>query len=236
MTTHDVHLKSWPDRPHRAAIRWRTIFVSGAVACVATTTLQSAAVAAPAVDNGGFETGDFASWTTVDKGNGEWKVSKGRTSPVSGFRIPGPPEGAWQAVADQGGPGAHVLYRDIDVGGTPVELHLTLWYRNRVSRFFTPPELRPVKDSRRNQQFRVELISPTAWLRSVAADDILATVLRTRRGDVTKLGPKVFTQDLSAFVGQTVRLRIVEVDNQGNFQAGVDDVQLVDLPSAAPTP
>jgi hypothetical protein len=183
------------------------------------------------LDNGGFETGDLTAWQSANSGNGTWSVDKGTTSPMSGFRIPAPPEGVWQAVADQGAPGAHVLYRDIVVGADPVELDLTLWYRNRAGRFFTPPELFPLRDPRRNQQLRVDLVKPTAPLRSMADRAILANVFRTKKVDANRMPPTLLHADLSSFVGTTVRLRVVEVDNQGNFQVGADNAQLVDLPT-----
>src|SRR4051794_10539344 len=70
-----------------------------------------------ALPNGGFETGTLAHWRVSEVGNdGEgWSADRGTTSPVVGFPIPGPPQGMWQAVSDQSGPGSHVLYRDIRV-------------------------------------------------------------------------------------------------------------------------
>jgi hypothetical protein len=225
MKTHDAHRQ----------VRWRAALAGGVAACLATTIMQgsaSAGPAAPVLGNGGFETGNLAGWATADKGNaGVWTADKGDRSPISGARIPRPPEGGWQAVADQVGPGSRILYRDIVIGAGPVELDLTLWYRNRATRFFTPRELKPLAVSKPNQQLRIDLIKPTARIRSMAGEDILANVFRTRRGDANRIAPTPVQKDLSAFEGQTVRLRIAEVDNQGNFQVGVDGVHLVDLPS-----
>jgi hypothetical protein len=212
--------------------RW-TAVAGGVLACAVMTAVPYAASAAatvPQLDNGGFESGTLSSWASNEKGGaGEgWSADQGRAAPVSGLRIPAPPEGEWQAVADQTGPGSHILYRDIVVGTDPLELDLTLWFRNRAGRFFTPQTLAP--GSKRNQQLCIDLMKPTARIRSMAADDILATVFRTERGDTTSLAPTSLHQNLTPFAGQTVRLRIAEVDNQSFFQVGVDDVRPAPLP------
>jgi len=182
----------------------------------------------PALANGGFETGTLARWHTADVGfTGDgWSVAGGTVSPVSGFTVPAPPQGRSQAIVDQTGPGLHLLYRDIraddDTG-----LRLTLWYANRAGVFFTPRSLEAFSEP--NQQLRVDLVRPTAQLRSMKASDILATIFRTRVGAPAQIAPRVLRRDLSRFEGRTVRLRIAEVDNQFFFQAGVDAVRLVDI-------
>jgi hypothetical protein len=49
---------------------------------------------------------------------------------------------------------------------------------------------------------------------------------RTRRGDPRTTEPTKVSENISRFAGRTVRLRLVEVDNQGNFSAAVDAVKL----------
>jgi len=249
MNAHDVPLQPRSDRqdrpstgtrgerggPGRSAAaarsrRWRARLVGGLVACAAATFLPysaSADVTTPTLDNGGFETATMSGWMVSEKGEAGdgWSVVSGRRSPVNSFRIPAPPEGAWQAVTDQGGPGSHVLYRDLVVGTEhPVQLTLRLWFNNRSGVFVTPPTLGAWRKA--NQQLRIDLVAPSAPIRSLAADDVLATVFATGRHGMLRLTPTVLHRDLTAFAGQTVRLRIAEVDNQGFFQVGVDDVQL----------
>jgi hypothetical protein len=206
------------------------------VAALAATPSAASAQVAPLLPNGGFESGTLEHWRTSEWGTpGDgWSAGTGTASPLTRHVIPAPPRGSWQAVVDQTEAGSHVLFRDIVV--TPeLGLVLTLWYRNRATRFITPQTLGPFV--RPNQQLRVDLIRPEARLRSMAAEDILATVFRTRVGAPRWSAPRVFRRDLSRFAGQTVRLRIAEVDNQGFFQAGVDGVRLVDVSgTAASTP
>ena len=208
--------------------RW----VAGAAALLAVSLLTtgtvtaSADVAGPTLPNGDFEAGTLTAWHVSERGalEGGWSADQGTRSPVTDRRIPAPPQGTWQAVVDPAGPSSHVLYRDISVTEQNLRLRMDLWYRNRADRFFTPPTL---GIERRNQQLRVDLIRPGAALRSMAADDILATVFRTRVGDPLRMDPRVVGRDLSRFEGRTVRLRVAVVSTQFIFNAGVDAVRLV---------
>ena len=201
------------------------------VAALAAAPAAASAQVAPVLRNGGFESGTLEQWVTSERGEpGDgWSAATGTVSPLSEFTIPAPPRGSWQAVVDQTDPGSHVLYRDIDVTGE-LELVLTLWYRNRATRFITPRTLGAFVQP--NQQLRIDLVRPTAPVRSMADEDLLATLFRTRVGAPLRIAPRVLRRDLSRFAGQTVRLRIAEVDNQGFFQAGVDAVRLVDVSAA----
>ena len=198
------------------------------------------AVAAPAASatgnaivNGGFETGSLSGWGHApghpfSAGHG-WFALSGRISP-SGFTIPGPPSGRFQAVSDQIGPGSNTLFQTFRVPAHAT-LSLTLWYRNRAGVFFSPRMLVP--DAARNQQLRITLTRPDAGLYSLKPADVLGTVFATEPGDPASLGPKQIHYDLSALAGQLVRLRVTEVDNQFYFQVGVDNVTVSDGSSSS---
>jgi hypothetical protein len=102
--------------------------------------------------------------------------------------------------------------------------------------FFTPNTLDDNVNP--NQQARVDIITTTANPFSVAPADVLLNVFQTQVGDPLISGYTMQTTDLSAFLaghqGQTLRLRFAEVDNQGNFQFGVDRVVLSFGPSPSP--
>ena len=206
--------------------------ISGIAVLAALATLGIGNVSAVAagetleLENGDFETGTLAGWRVSERGGDEdgWSVTGESQSPLSGYPIPAPPQGEWQAVVDQTGPGSHVLYRDIAVTEQVARLRMQLWYRNGADRFITP---RTLWFKKRNQQLRIDLVSPDAKLRSMDADDILATVFRTRVGDPRRMAPRGVGIDLTPYDGETVRLRIAEVDNRGNFLVGVDAVRLV---------
>jgi hypothetical protein len=223
-----AHMQRFEWCPSRWVARLSAVAM---VAALAAAPAAASAQVAPVLRNGGFESGTLGQWLTSERGEpGDgWSAATGTVSPLSEYTIPAPLRGSWQAVVDQTERGSHVLYRDLDVTGE-LGLNLTLWYRNRASRFITPQTLGPFV--RPNQQLRLDLVRPTAPVRSMADEDILATLFRTRVGAPLRIAPRVLRRDLSRFAGQTVRLRIAEVDNQGFFQAGVDAVRLVDLSAA----
>jgi hypothetical protein len=80
-----------------------------------------------------------------------------------------------------------------------------------------------------NQQFRVDVLAPTAAADSMAEADIRATVFETRPDAPARRAPAPIRYDLSPWAGQTVRLRIVSVNNQAVMRAGIDNVRLVPI-------
>jgi hypothetical protein len=193
------------------------------------------------VINGGFESGDFTGWTHLNQAGsaGDWFVDSGTTSPMNNYAIPAPPEGTFAAVTDTNSPGSHVLYQDLVLeAGSTHTLNFTLYYANQAFSFASPDSLD--KDVFPNQQYRVDVIDPTADPFSVDPADILATLFRTMPGDPLAMTPTDMTADLSTFAGQTVRLRFAQVDNQGVFNGAVDDVfletNLIALPPPPPPP
>ncbi|MGH9941600.1 MAG: SBBP repeat-containing protein, partial [Pyrinomonadaceae bacterium] len=177
-------------------------------------------------ENLNFESGDFRGWNVVNNcGTGSWNVYTGTTSPISNQEIAAPPEGTFAATTDQTGAGTHLLYRDFTLAaGQTHTLSFNLSYRNRAQAFTTPDTLNC--QSPANQQYRVDIVNPDAPVDSISAGDILATVFRTNVGAPLTLDPTGFNFDLTPFAGRTVRVRFAEVDNQGFFQASVDDVRL----------
>jgi hypothetical protein len=207
-------------------MRTRLLVVVLAVGVAAFGLVPSVSSAATVV-NGGFETGNFTGWTVVNQsgGSGNWFVYTGTTSPLSGFTITPPPEGTHAAVSDQTNPGSHVLYQDVALeAGFAHTLSFELYYENRAGVFASPATLD--FNGGANQQYRVDVLRPTAPVTSVAPGDILATVFQTNPGDPASLAPTSISFDLSAFAGTTVRIRFAEVDNGGIFQASVDDVAI----------
>jgi hypothetical protein len=175
--------------------------------------------------NSDFETGDISRWTPANQPIGlvNWFVYSGTTSPLSGHKIAAPPSGNFAATTDQFGPGSHVLYRDIHLKrNMKHELSFYLYYHNFADRFFTPNTLSYTVD--RNQQYRVDLLKPSANPFSVKPNAILRTLFRTKVGDPNKLAPQRRTYNISQYAGDTVRLRFAEVGNQFYFLASVDKV------------
>jgi D-alanyl-D-alanine carboxypeptidase len=188
-----------------------------------------------------FESGTLAGWTLDRRDSGSWfTYQDGRKAPdptqTNAFRpflMPNPPQGKFAAVSDSPRPGMQLMYRDIKLEG-PVMLELTVFYSNGLdglsgysSRFVSPRTL--ALNAGPNQQFRVDLLAPTAAADSMAEADLRATVFETRPDAPSRLGPTPIRYDLSPWAGQTVRLRIATALNQGLMRGGIDNVRLIPI-------
>jgi len=191
----------------------------------------SAAVAHDTAANWNFERGNLTGWHTRSRGSGAWYAYSDGTKPPNpketdpdvAFNVPGPPQGRYAAVTDMTAPGARILYRDVKLDGR-VKLTFTLFYDNAGE--FSSPDSLDFDGCAANQQFRVELMDPSAPAHSMAAKHALATIFKTAPGDPDKLDPRTVTFDLSAWAGKRVRIRFAQVDNRGPLRAGLDDVRL----------
>jgi len=214
-------------------MRIRGIVVGAVVAAVG---ISSLALAAPVnVPNGGFEEGSFANWQRFDRGGGGWQIY-GSIPRGDGPLVPLPPEGQNAALLTQEGPGVNILHRVLKLKKNAVnKMKFKLFYDNSANRFFTPGHFKfgggggmvPVRRglaAKPNQQLRVDLMDPKAKIKSLKEDDILATLLWTKRGDrlqrpYRSVKANMKKLDIDA---KRVRLRIAEVDNRGEFFVGVD--------------
>ena len=195
--------------------------------------LSGAALAAELVVNGGFETGDATGWTAVNMGSGggDFFIMSGTTTPINSFTVLPPPDGTYAAMTDQLGAGTHILYQDIAVpAGGSTQFSATIYLNNQAGAWIIGPGLDSTTTP--NQQFRVDIMNPAA-----AADDVGAGVLmnvyQTQPGDSSTLGYTTISADLSAYAGQTVRIRFAEVDNQFYLNTGVDQVSAISTVAAA---
>lgn len=185
------------------------------------------------ITNGDFETNNFGGWGIYSVGSGGWYTYSGTYSPSSYHTIAVPPQGNYAATTDQVGPGLHILYQDISVPTTGAyNLSFTLYYHNWAGEFHTQNSLSHTVYP--NQQYRVDIMDPAAPVNSVATGDVLANIFQTNVGDPTVLGPTPMNFDLSAFAGQTVRVRFASVQTVYFFNASVDDVQVTEI--VPPTP
>jgi CubicO group peptidase (beta-lactamase class C family) len=185
-----------------------------------------------------FESGGLAGWQAVGSGAGGWFVySDGseapdpeQSDPNAPFFVPDPPQGGFAAVTDMNGAGTRILYRDVGLDGR-FALRMTVFYEGSAP--FSTPDSLAFESSEPNQQFRIDLIDPTAPIDSVADGDVLVNVFRTSPADPTSLEPTAVSVDLSAWAGQTVRLRLAQTDNQGPLRAGVDNIRFQPIGAGA---
>ena len=203
------------------AIRRLLTFVTASVALLAVPSTAGAAT----VTNGGFETGSLSGWQTQNTGSG-WFAYSGTASPTNALPIAAPPQGSFAAVTDQVGQGTRILYQDVALEpGQTHALSLYVYYKSNS------PIAHPATDSLDyfvvpNQQYRIDVMKPSAPLTSINPADILLPIFRTATGDPTTLAPTMMTADLAPFAGQTVRLRFAEVDGAGYFNASTDAVSI----------
>lgn len=99
------------------------------------------------LENGGFETGDFTGWRTVNGGYGAWMINDGTFDPDGPEGTNAPVSGRYSAMTQQIGGGTHLLFQDVFI---PAEaLNATLSWSDRIRNhtpYFAP-----------NQIFRVEI-------------------------------------------------------------------------------
>jgi D-alanyl-D-alanine carboxypeptidase len=177
-----------------------------------------------------FESGALTGWRAVGGGSGGWFVytngskppDPARSDPNVPFDVPDPPQGRFAAVSDTNGPGTRILFRDVKLDGR-LRLHVSVFYAG-VGGFNSPNTL-AYDEPRANQQFRVDLVAPSAPIDSVAQGDVLANIFKTSAGDPDRREPSPVSVDLSRWAGQTVRLRLAVTDNNGPMRAGVDNIR-----------
>lgn len=185
--------------------------------------------------NGGFETGDLSGWTTFEAntvGDGIFRAAQGGSVlPLSGATAPTASAGDTLAISDMAAAGLRVLYQDITIP-TDAALSFDLWWNNAAGFWVNPGNMFP--NPFPNQHARIDLIALDAPLNTTDPDDIALSLVTLDEDDDTQSGDWRSQQfDLSAFAGQTLRLRIAEVDNQGPLYVGVDNFSLIPAPSSA---
>ena len=177
-----------------------------------------------------FETGTLTRWQIDRRGPGGWfAYSDGKTPPSPEFRdagtpfdVPQPPQGKFAAIAQHNGPGRFILYRDVMVDGR-YRLQLTVFYVNQGR--FSAATVSSRGAINEEQQFRIDLVSASAPVDSMAKDHVLATLFESKPGDPSRLAPAELTLDLTPWNGQVVRLRLAVGENQAPLHAGVDDIR-----------
>jgi CubicO group peptidase (beta-lactamase class C family) len=145
-----------------------------------------------------------------------------QSDPNAPFDVPDPPQGRFAAVTDMNGPGTRILYRDLRLKGH-FTLQATVFYTGTGP--FSSPATLAYDSPEANQQFRIDLVGPSAPIDSVAKGDVLANLFHTSPADPARRQPTEVRMDVSAWAGQAVRLRLAEADNQGPLRVGVDNIR-----------
>jgi hypothetical protein len=220
--------------------------LGGRLALIAGTLLLLAQpTAAATVVNGDFETGTLAGWTKAgipaSGESGGWFAYSGLNAPVSvegenaeGEKepriIPPPPQGNFAAITDERSSGTRILYQDVALESGMTHILSLTTYFNSAAPITVPMSGTLSPEEFGNQQYRIDVMKPSAPIDSVNPADILSTVFRTYNGDVDFSPPRFLTADLTPFAGQVVRLRVAEVDSLGYLNAGVDAISIQSVP------
>lgn len=185
------------------------------------------AVTQDLVANGEFKTGNFEGWQTANltQCEGNWAVYTGSVTPFTGNPILPPPAGSFAAVTDELAqePCSLLLYQDIEVpvNAGEVSCSAVVYVTNSIPQYIIGNglELSPNK----NQQYRVDLMDPEAPLFDTGAG-VIENLFQTVEGDPQSIGYTTIEFDLTAFAGQTVRLRAASVNNEGQLFSSLDEV------------
>jgi hypothetical protein len=216
---------------------WTTLFVAVLVAA-----LTPAGAVAANVVNGDFESGTLNGWhvhRVTEAGN--WFAYEGTDAPIGSKRpipadpVQAPPRGTHAATSDEANPDTLILYQDVALeAGSSHQLSLLAYYDTYGPIAVPEPNTLSVAEGvlggRDNQQFRIDVMKPDAPLESVDPADILRTVFAAKPKDPPTMAPTRLTANLSAFAGQTVRLRIASVATEEVFNAGIDAVSISSTP------
>lgn len=193
---------------------------------------------AATVVNGDFESGTLDGWHVHQVTEaGDWFAYKGTDAPIGSKRphpadpVQAPPQGAYAAISDEANPDTLILYQDIALeAGYSQQLSLLAYYDSYKPIAIPTPNTLSVDEAslagQKNQQFRIDVMKPDAPLESIGSADILRTLFVTKPGSPQKMAPTRLTANLSAFAGQTVRLRIANAVHEEVFNAGVDAVSI----------
>lgn len=211
--------------------RLKTAVLSAAIAVIACCGLLTASAGAANVVNGDFESGNLEGWSAYSStGEGAWFAY----AKEPGQGILAPTSGNWAAITEEVDPDTPILYQDVVLAPYATNtLTMTLYYASSAPIAIPTPNTLSVEapdPEFENQQYRVDVVKPTAPIESLNPTDILAAVFATKVGGPEEMGPTVFTTDLTPFAGQTVRLRLANAVFDGPFNAAVDNVSITSTP------
>jgi hypothetical protein len=203
-----------------------------ALAVVATCALMlPASAGAATVVNGDFETGSLSGWQVYNSTNaGNWFAFN--AAQAAEEEAPPPIAGSFSAYTAEEFPDTAILYQDVALEPFYThQLSLTAGYKSSAP-IVAPNSLAvgPLPGEPENQQLRIDVMKPTAPIESVNPEDILATLFANKTGDSQVMPPTQLTANLSAFAGQTVRIRVANAVGDSEFNTVLDNVAIVSTP------
>ena len=190
-----------------------------------------AGASAATVANGDFETGNLNGWQVYNSTNaGNWFAFN--AIQASEEKLPPPIAGNFSAYTTEEFPDTAILYQDVALEPFSThQLSLTAGYQSSTP-IVAPSSLAvgSLPRNPENQQLRIDVMKPTAPIESIEPADILATLFANKTGDSQVMAPTQFTANLSAFAGQTVRIRIANAVGDSEFNTVLDNVSIASAP------
>ncbi len=159
--------------------------------------------------NGDFEAGTLTGWRKESPTGKDFILNKGAYDPPGSDPVQPVFSGTVSVVATTGAPGAQALVQDLTI--PPTATSAVLSWADRI-RNYAPLFSHP------NQEFRVEIRDPDGSVR--------AELFSTRPGDPLLQDWTRRSADVSAFIGQTIRVAFVEADDLGLFNVHLDEIRL----------
>jgi hypothetical protein len=202
--------------------------------------IAAPASAAQLLTNGNFETGSYAGWTALaaPSANGSIQLSTpGTGTPQNSFPTPANAAGGnFYSVTDQGGPGAYALLQTFTVapGTTSLTLSFQQFVQTNAAFAVGLPDLNFVGPA--NQHARVDILTASSGAFSTSSIDVVANFYLGIDGAIGSTPYTAYSFNISSLAAGTYQLRFAQVDNQGNFNQGVDNVSIEAVSGAVPEP
>lgn len=196
---------------------------------------------ASSIPNGDFEKGNLSSWKDDSNGGGNWFVYKDSNrklpDPAGGATLP-KPFGKFAAALKQTNPGTNYLTHTLSVPAGASTLSVKLFWINAGA---PPPGFNSAQaaaagywafpgswstSGARIQYFKLDLVEPSAKGFTTRKSDILGTIFKPEIG-ATKArsgGWVTKTVDVTKFQGKRIKFRLVEGDNSGYLNVGIDNL------------
>jgi PEP-CTERM motif len=202
--------------------------------CVAFQIAVLPASAAELLINGGFETGainPFWNSSRLPSSRGNVFVSApGLNSPLSGFATaPNPVGGSSYVITDQSGSGTYIVTQSflVPINTRAVTFSYQLFANNQAGVTIIDP-IGLNHEGAPNQHVRVDILTAGSDRFSTSAIDVVRNFYL---GSDPFGNPSPFTNysfDITSIVqpGTSYQVRFAEVDNQGFFQLGFDNVSV----------
>jgi hypothetical protein len=231
-------IRSWTNRKDYSGKRVGKVLLASA----ALVAIGAATAFAASIPNGNFEEGNFSGWKKQSKGDGTWFVytAKNRKVPGPGGATLPKPFGKYAAALKQSGPGTNYLTHTFRVPSGATTLSLKLFWINQGG---PPPGLVSAQASAeagywrfpgewsvtgdRIQFFTLDLVKPSASGFTTKKSDVVTTILKPKVGSTKARSGGWVTEtiDVSRFRGEKIKLRLVEGDNSGYLNVGLDQVE-----------